>query len=174
VLPTPVQYVPVQDTLDAAGDTGYLHRRETTDGSTPTYQWHGYDGTERTVENFTGKVPGQQGYYGAGTDVLPVPIDASGVVELRDPATGASTQLTVPDGQYTVGSFDGTVLTRHAHRDGRRLTTPVPDPIRNTGLRVGAGRVWDRLGPGQGLVRGPVRGPAQAPYDPHPWRCSCT
>lgn len=111
VLPTPVKYVPVRDTLYAAGDTGYLHRRETTDGSTPAYQWRGYDGTERTVENFTGKVPGQQGYYGAATDILPVPVDASGVVELRDPATGESTQLTVPDGQYTVGSFGRTVLT---------------------------------------------------------------
>ncbi|MFE0456846.1 FlgD immunoglobulin-like domain containing protein [Streptomyces sp. NPDC058914] len=111
VLPAPAKYVPVQDTLYAAGDTGYLHRRETTDGSTPVYQWRGYDGTERTVENFTGKVPGQQGYYGAGTDILPVPIGASGVVELRDPATGESTQLTVPEGQYTVGSFGRTVLT---------------------------------------------------------------
>jgi hypothetical protein len=111
VLPAPAKYVPVQDTLYAAGDTGYLHRRETTDGSTPVYQWRGYDGTERTVENFTGKVPGQQGYYGAGTDILPVPIGASGVVELRDPATGESTRLTVPEGQYTVGSFGRTVLT---------------------------------------------------------------
>ncbi|MEV6179636.1 FlgD immunoglobulin-like domain containing protein [Streptomyces sp. NPDC052015] len=111
VLPAPATYVPVQDTLYAAGDTGYLHRRETTDGSTPVYQWRGYDGTERTVENFTGKVPGQQGYYGAGTDILPVPIGASGVVELRDPATGESTRLTVPEGQYTVGSFGRTVLT---------------------------------------------------------------
>ncbi|MFF9058932.1 FlgD immunoglobulin-like domain containing protein [Streptomyces sp. NPDC014882] len=111
VLPAPARHVPVQDTLYAAGDTGYLHRRETTDGSAATYRWHGYDGTERTVDGFTGKVPGQQGYYGAGTDLLPVPIDASGVVELRDPATGGSTPLTVPDGQYTVGSFGGTVLT---------------------------------------------------------------
>jgi hypothetical protein len=111
VLPAPAKYVPVQDSLYAAGDTGYLHRRETTDGSTPVYQWRGYDGTERTVENFTGKVPGQQGYYGAGTDILPVPIGASGVVELRDPATGESTRLTVPEGQYTVGSFGRTVLT---------------------------------------------------------------
>ncbi|MGX1271291.1 FlgD immunoglobulin-like domain containing protein [Streptomyces phaeoluteigriseus] len=110
-LPAPARYVPVQDTLYAAGDTGYLHRRETTDGSAATYQWHGYDGTERTVDGFTGKVPGQQGYYGAGTDVPPVPTGVSGVVELRDPATGASTQLTVPEGQSTVGSFGTTVLT---------------------------------------------------------------
>ncbi|MGW7127067.1 FlgD immunoglobulin-like domain containing protein [Streptomyces bobili] len=110
-LPAPAKYVPVQDTLYAAGDTGYLHRRETTDGSAATYQWHGYDGTERTVDGFTGKVPGQQGYYGAGTDILPVPIGVSGVVELRDPATGTSTQLTVPEGQSTVGSFGTTVLT---------------------------------------------------------------
>ncbi|WP_189931271.1 FlgD immunoglobulin-like domain containing protein [Streptomyces aurantiogriseus] len=141
VLPTPSQYVPVQDTLYAAGDTGYLHRRETTDGSTPTYQWHGYDGTERTVDDFTGKVPGQQGYYGAGTDVLPVPVGVSGVVELRDPATGESTQLTVPDGQSTVGSFGRTVLTvsfnevwqvdkLHILRvqDGVTVDTPVDPP----------------------------------------------
>ncbi|MGW7411590.1 FlgD immunoglobulin-like domain containing protein [Streptomyces sp. NPDC054863] len=111
VLTAPDRYVPVQDTLVAAGDTGYLHRRETRDGSTAPYQWRGYDGTERTVDGFTSPLPGQQGYYAAGTDLLPVPLGATGVVQLRDPSTGESTPLTVPEGQYTVGSFGRTVLT---------------------------------------------------------------
>ncbi|WP_264933176.1 FlgD immunoglobulin-like domain containing protein [Streptomyces sp. A012304] len=141
VVGAPVHYEPVLDTLYAAGDTGYLHRRETTDGSGPVYQWRGYDGTERTVDNFTGTVPGQQGFYGAGTDVLPVPVGASGVVALRDPATGESTSLTVPEGQYTVGSFGRTVLTisynevwqvdrLHILRvqDGVTVDTPVDPP----------------------------------------------
>ncbi|MEU2431082.1 hypothetical protein ABZ611_16490 [Streptomyces sp. NPDC007861] len=110
-LPAPDRYAPVEDTLYLAGDTGYLHRRETGDGSTAPYQWRGYDGTERTVENFTGTLPGQYGHYAAGSDTLPVPNGASGVVQLRDPATGESTALTVPDGQYTAASFGNTVLT---------------------------------------------------------------
>lgn len=145
VLAAPDRYAPVQDVLYASGNTGYLHRRETSDGSTAPYQWRGYDGTERTVENFTGKLPGQQGYYGAGTDILPVPIDASGVVQLRDPATAESTPLTVPDGQYTVGSFGQTVLTISYNdvwqvdklhilhlQDGVTTDTPVDPP---SGLR---------------------------------------
>ncbi|MBD0424380.1 hypothetical protein H0H10_35335 [Streptomyces sp. TRM S81-3] len=147
VLAAPDRYTPVQDVLYAAGDTGYLHRRETSDGSTAPYQWRGFDGTERTVEGFTGKLPGQQGHYGAGTDILPVPVDASGVVQLRDPATGESTPLTVPDGQYTVASFGRTVLTvsyndvwqvdrLHILRlqDGTTTDTPVAPP---EGLRFG-------------------------------------
>ncbi|WP_457514297.1 hypothetical protein [Streptomyces sp. TE33382] len=145
VVGAPDRYTPVQDVLYAAGDTGYLHRRETGDGSTPSYQWRGYDGSERTVEGFTGQLPGQQGYYGAGTDILPVPVGASGVVQLRDPATGESTPLTVPDGQYTVASFGRTVLTfsynevwqvdkLHILRlqDGTTTDTPVEPP---SGLR---------------------------------------
>ncbi|WKX10591.1 FlgD immunoglobulin-like domain containing protein [Streptomyces sp. NL15-2K] len=141
VLTAPARYEPVEDVLYAAGDNGYLHRRETTDGSTASYQWRGYDGTERTVENFTGTLPDQQGYYGAGTDILPVPIGASGVVQLRDPATGESTSLTVPEGQSTVGSFGTTVLTisfndvwqadkLHILRvqDGVTVDTPVDPP----------------------------------------------
>ncbi|MFE7403098.1 hypothetical protein [Streptomyces sp. NPDC057557] len=141
VLTAPDRYTPVQDVLYAAGDTGYLHRRETDDGSIAPYQWRGYDGTERTVENFTGQLPGQPGYYGAGTDILPVPVGASGVVQLRDPATGESTPLTVPDGQYTVASFGRTVLTfsynevwqvdkLHILRlqDGATTETPVEPP----------------------------------------------
>ncbi|MGW4818401.1 hypothetical protein ACWEP4_05320 [Streptomyces sp. NPDC004227] len=141
VLTAPDRYTPVQDVLYASGDTGYLHRRETSDGSTAPYQWRGYDGSERTVEDFTGRLPGQQGYYGAGTDTLPVPVDSSGVVQLRDPATGKSTPLTVPDGQYTVGSFGQTVLTisynevwqadkLHILRveDGVTTDTPVEPP----------------------------------------------
>ncbi|MCX4966040.1 hypothetical protein OHA98_14540 [Streptomyces sp. NBC_00654] len=145
VVSAPDRYTPVQDVLYAAGDTGYLHRRETDDGSTAPYQWRGYDGSERTVEGFTGQLPGQQGYYGAGTDILPVPVGASGVVQLRDPATGESTPLTVPDGQYTVASFGRTVLTfsynevwqvdkLHILRlqDGTTTDTPVDPP---SGLR---------------------------------------
>jgi hypothetical protein len=65
----------------------------------------------------------------------------SGVVELRDPATGESTQLTVPEGQSTVGSFGRTVLTisfnevwqadkLHILRvqDGVTVDTPVDPP----------------------------------------------
>ncbi|WP_406272425.1 hypothetical protein OHT93_23365 [Streptomyces sp. NBC_00191] len=110
-IAAPDRYAPVQDTLYVAGDSGYLHRRETSDGSTAPYQWRGYDGTERAVENFTGTRPGEYGHYAAGTDILPVPNGVSGVVQLRDPATGESTDLTVPDGQYTVASFGKTVLT---------------------------------------------------------------
>ncbi|MFF0740239.1 hypothetical protein ACFYVL_07540 [Streptomyces sp. NPDC004111] len=141
VLAAPDRYAPVQDTLFAAGDTGYLHRRETSDGSAAPYQWRGYDGTERTVDGFASPLPGQQGYYAAGTDILPVPLGASGVVQLRDPATGESTQLTVPEGQYTVGSFGRTVLTVsfdeawqvdkvHILRlqDGATTDTPVDRP----------------------------------------------
>ncbi|MGW0812362.1 hypothetical protein ACWD00_03725 [Streptomyces viridiviolaceus] len=141
VLPAPDRYTPVQDVLYAAGDTGYLHRRDTSDGSTAPYQWRGYDGTERTIEGFTGRLPGQQGHYAAGTDILPVPVDASGVVQLRDPATGESTSLTVPEGQYTVASFGRTVLTvsyndvwqvdrLHVLRvqDGTTTDTPVAPP----------------------------------------------
>lgn len=141
VLTAPARYEPVNDVLYAAGDNGYLHRRETTEGSAATYQWRGYDGTERTVENFTGTLPDQQGYYGAGTDILPVPLGVSGVVQLRDPATGESTSLTVPEGQSTVGSFGRTVLTisyndvwqvdkLHLLRvqDGVTVDTPVDPP----------------------------------------------
>ncbi|MGW5125928.1 FlgD immunoglobulin-like domain containing protein [Streptomyces sp. NPDC004069] len=141
VLTAPDRYEPVQDVLYASGDTGYLHRRETNDGSTAPYQWRGYDGSERTVEDFTGRLPGQQGYYGTGTDILPVSVGSSGVVRLRDPATGESTPLTVPDGQHTVGSFGRTVLTvsynevwqvdkLHILRleDGVTTDTPVEPP----------------------------------------------
>ncbi|MFI1398966.1 hypothetical protein [Streptomyces sp. NPDC020681] len=110
-IAAPDRYAPVQDTLYVAGDTGYLHRRETSDGSAGPYQWRGYDGTERTVDNFNGTLPGQYGHYAAGTDILPVPNSASGAVQLRDPATGESTELTLPDGQYTAASFGRTVLT---------------------------------------------------------------
>ncbi|MGW8888508.1 FlgD immunoglobulin-like domain containing protein [Streptomyces sp. NPDC055749] len=110
-LTAPDHYTPVQDTLYAAGDTGYLHRRATDDGSTAPYQWRSYDGTERTVEGYTGTLPGQQGNYGAGTDVLPVASDSYDKVRLLDPATGESSEITVPAGQTMVGSFGRTVLT---------------------------------------------------------------
>ncbi|WP_328911174.1 hypothetical protein OG230_17545 [Streptomyces sp. NBC_00234] len=110
-ITAPDRYTPVQDTLYAAGDTGYLHRRATEDGSTAPYRWRSYDGTERTVEGFTGTLPGQQGYYGAGTDILPVDSGSYDTVRLLDPATGETGDLTVPDGQTVVASFGRTVLT---------------------------------------------------------------
>ncbi|MFI9580969.1 FlgD immunoglobulin-like domain containing protein [Streptomyces sp. NPDC052236] len=110
-LPAPDRYAPVQDTVFFAGDSGYLHRRPTADGSPGPYQWRGYDGSEKPVEGFTGTLPTQYGYYGAGTDVLPVASGSSGQVQLRDMATEESSTLTVPDGQSAIASFSTTVLS---------------------------------------------------------------
>ncbi|MFF2408864.1 hypothetical protein [Streptomyces sp. NPDC058092] len=132
-----VQYV--QDSLYAAGDTGYLHRRAATDGSTGPYVWRGYDGSEQTLDSFTGALPGEYGYYGAGTDVLRVSAATSGVVQLRAPATGVTNDVTLPDGQYLVGVFGSTVITQeynevwqparlHVLRttDGGAIVTDIP------------------------------------------------
>ncbi|MFF4796025.1 hypothetical protein ACFY2M_41595 [Streptomyces sp. NPDC001276] len=58
-----VQYV--QDSLYAAGNTGYLHRRANADGSEGAYTWRGYDGSERSLDTYGGAPQGQYGYYAA-------------------------------------------------------------------------------------------------------------
>jgi hypothetical protein len=138
-----VQYV--QDSLYAAGDTGYLHRRANADGSPGPYAWRGYDGTEQTLDAYNGALPGEYGYYGAGTDVLHTSPATSGQVQLRNMATGEAITVTVPEGQYTVAAFGSTLITqeyneywqiarlhilRVAHAaDGTTVTdTPVEPP----------------------------------------------
>jgi hypothetical protein len=105
-----VQYV--QDSLYAAGDTGYLHRRANADGSPGPYIWRGYNGVEQTLDAYNGALPGQYGYYGAGTDVLHTSPATSGQVQLRDMATGQAITVTVPEGQYTVATFGTTLITQ--------------------------------------------------------------
>ncbi|WP_030930066.1 hypothetical protein [Streptomyces sp. NRRL S-646] len=63
-----VQYV--QDSLYAAGNAGYVHRRANADGSAGPYTWRGYDGGERTLDGYSGALPGQHGYYGNGGDTV--------------------------------------------------------------------------------------------------------
>lgn len=104
-----VQYT--QDALYAAGDTGYLHRRANADGSLGPYTWRGYNGSEQILDTYNGALPGQLGYYGAGTDVLRVAPATSGQVQLRDMATGETISVTVPDGQYVFANFGTTLIT---------------------------------------------------------------
>ena len=106
-----VQYV--QDSLYAAGDSGYLHRRANADGSPGPYTWRGYDGTERTLDTYSGALPGQYGYYGTGSDtVLASEQYAGGQARLLNPATGAAIDVTVPDGQYVAAAFGSTLITQ--------------------------------------------------------------
>ncbi|MFI6487456.1 hypothetical protein [Streptomyces sp. NPDC050564] len=109
--PAPVQYV--QDSLYAAGDTGYLHRRANADGSAGPYTWRGFDGTERTLDTYSGALPGQYGYYGTGSDtVLTSQQYAGGQAQLTNPATGTTINVTVPDGQYVAAAFGSTLITQ--------------------------------------------------------------
>ncbi|MBA4861343.1 hypothetical protein H1V43_08060 [Streptomyces sp. PSKA54] len=105
-----VQYV--QDSLYAAGDTGYLHRRALADGSPGPYTWRGYDGSEQALDAYSGALPGEYGYYGAGTDVLHTSASTSGQVQLRDMATGRLIDVTLPEGQYIVAAFGSTLITK--------------------------------------------------------------
>ncbi|WP_225836193.1 hypothetical protein [Streptomyces sp. NK08204] len=106
-----VQYA--QDDVYAAGDLGYLHRRANADGSPGPYTWHAYDGTEQTLASYGGALPGQYGYYGNGSDtLLTSPQYSGGQAQLRNTATGATVDVTVPDGQYVAAAFGSTVITQ--------------------------------------------------------------
>lgn len=107
----PVQYV--QNSVYAAGDTGYLHRRANADGSAGAYTWRGYDGNEQTLDTYDGALPGEYGYYASGSDtVLTSPLYSSGQIQLRDMATGATTDVTLPAGQYVAAVFGSTLITQ--------------------------------------------------------------
>ncbi|MFD5568885.1 hypothetical protein [Streptomyces cadmiisoli] len=109
--PAPVQYV--QDLLYAAGDSGYLHRRANADGSAGPYTWRGYEGGERTLGSYGGALPGEYGYYGTGSDtVLTSQQYAGGQAQLQNLATGETTAVTVPEGQYVAAAFGSTLITQ--------------------------------------------------------------
>ncbi|MFV5997025.1 hypothetical protein ACNPQM_32640 [Streptomyces sp. NPDC056231] len=107
----PVQYV--QDSLYAAGDTGYLHRRANADGSAGAYTWRGYDGSERSLDTSGGALPGQYGYYASGSDtVLTSPLYSSGQIQMQDMAAGTTIDVTLPAGQYVAAVFGSTLITQ--------------------------------------------------------------
>ncbi|MGW4047610.1 hypothetical protein [Streptomyces sp. NPDC004721] len=106
-----VQYV--QDSLYAAGNTGYLHRRANADGSEGAYTWRSYDGSERSLDTYGGAPQGQYGYYAAGSDtVLTSPLYSSGQIQTQDMATGATTDVTLPAGQDVAAVFGSTLITQ--------------------------------------------------------------
>lgn len=119
VLNDPRSDTPRAERLLAAGETGFLHRREDVAG----LLWTDYtDGTTVTVKTASGSVyqpagracesiddPCPSGHYGQGTDTVALPDRYGRDMTLWTPGGGASRTLRVTSHAY-VGTYGDTVI----------------------------------------------------------------
>ncbi|WP_143658603.1 FG-GAP-like repeat-containing protein [Streptomyces sp. IMTB 2501] len=134
VLPADAAYVPPEDTVKAAGDTGYLHTQQGTSGT----QWT----DDASGQSYTVTPAVESPHDGLGI----VPEPGSPVVHIEDLATRATTSIQPPAGQVWTHAYTGSSVLTHAQQSGPQVLhlvrsangqvtdTPIPCPPEVTGF----------------------------------------
>ncbi|MDF3291444.1 hypothetical protein [Streptomyces silvisoli] len=111
VIPAATDYYPPQEWIALAGPGGFLH----TQAGKPGWIWTKYSGGPDIP--MPGRHTLQPGNSGAGSDVVATQTSFT-TVRLQDMDSGTTTTVTLPTGQYYLGTFGSKVLTFTRAADG--------------------------------------------------------